>query len=289
MDKIALGTSAWSYADWRGVLYPTKLPQTLLLEYYSRYFKAVEVDSTFYHLPTTRATAHWAETTPDDFTFTLKLSRKLTHEHRLRDCGSLLHAFMEGVEPLGEKLGCVLVQLPPGFKPAQEEKTLRDFVAMLPKGKRFAIEFRDSGWHQPRIVHWLQDHGVAWAWTDTEPYNHEAEGAFEWLPQTAPFIYIRLLGDLHTKYNKEGDRQIERYDHLRWPRDRAVENWATKVRHHLDESERIFLFAANHFEGCSPLTAVRLAKALQIPLDFPPPGNDEGPSSSGKGGQLMLF
>lgn len=288
MEKIALGTSAWTYADWRGVLYPPKLPQTRLLEYYSRYFSAVEVDSTFYHLPTARSTQHWAETTPDGFTFTLKLTRKMTHEHRLRDCQSLLDAFMEGTEPLGEKLGCVLVQLPPGFKPAHEEKALRDFVTLLPRyGRRFAIEFRDTGWHLPRVVHWLQDHQVAWAWTDTEPYTHEAEGAFEWLPQTAPFLYIRLLGDLNTKYDQNGKRIVERYDHLRWPRDRSIDNWATKVRHHLAESERIFLFAANHFEGCSPLTARRLAQVLHIPLDFPPPKDEEEPPSMK--GQLSLF
>ena len=275
MEKIALGTSAWSYADWRGVLYPPKLPQAKLLEYYSRYFRAVEVDSTFYHLPTPHSARHWAEVTPDDFTFTLKLTRSMTHEHRLRDCRPLLEAFLEGAEPLGDKLGCVLVQLPPGFKPQHEEKALRDFVALLPRyNARFAIEFRDTGWHLPRIVHWLQDHGVAWAWTDTEPYSHEAEGAFEWLPQTANFIYIRLLGDLNTKYDRDGERIIDRYDHIRWPRDRSINNWATKVRHHLEGSERIFLFAANHFEGCSPLTALRLARALHLPLSFPPPGDE---------------
>jgi uncharacterized protein YecE (DUF72 family) len=286
LDKIALGTCAWSYPDWRGLLYPEKLPQTKLLGWYSSIFKAVEVDSTFYHLPSARSSEHWLETTPDDFTFTVKLTRSITHDNRLRDSEALLERFLEGLEPLRAKLGCVLIQLPGSFKPAHDEDALRRFVALLPRDWRFAIEFRDHGWHLPRVIHCLQDHRVAWAWTDTEPYSHEAEGAFEPLPQTADFLYIRLLGDLKTKFHGHGGRVVERYDHLRWPRDRSIDNWSVKIRHHLEESQRIFLFAANHFEGCSPLTAERMARSLGIPLQLP--SLDEGAAPGGSS-QLDLF
>ncbi len=283
-SRIALGTCAWNYEDWRGVFYPESLPKTQLLGWYARTFRAVEVDSTFYHAPAPHVSAHWCEQTPEAFTFTTKLPREITHERRLRDCDGLLEQFLYGLEPLRSKLGCVLVQLGPQFRAAAEEDVLRRFVARLPKGWPFAIEFRDSGWHTPRNVHWLREHGVCWAWTDTEPYSHQAEGAFEWLPQTADFLYIRLLGDLRTKYLADGTRRVARYDHRFWPRDRAIENWGVKIRHHLAESRRIFLFAANHFEGCSPLTAGRLAQELGLPLELP---RLEGESP--KGEQLDLF
>ncbi len=287
-ENIALGTCAWSYADWRGVFYPEALPQARLLGWYANTFKAVEVDSTFYHPPSARSAAHWLESTPEDFTFTVKLSRAITHERRLRESEALLETFLGGLEPLRPKLGCVLIQLPAFVKPARDEEALRRFIAALPEGWPFAVEFRDPAWRLPRIVHLLASRNVAWAWTDTEAYSHQAEGAFEWLPQTADFLYIRLLGDLSTKYLADGTRRIARYDHLFWPRDRAIENWGVKIRHHAGESRRVFLFAANHFEGCSPLTAERLARALGLPLELPAL-EEPGSASGGGGAQMDLF
>lgn len=284
--KIALGTSAWSYADWRGVFYPPKLPQARLLEWYSGSFNAVEVDSTFYHSPSSSATRQWHDITPDGFTFTTKLTRTMTHEHRLRHCGPLLATYLKGLEPLGEKLGAVLIQLPAGFTLREDGEALNQFVRELPTGWRFAVEFRDPSWRTPKVLHWLQERNVALAWTDTETWSHDAEGAFEWLPRTADFIYLRLLGDLASKYDSAGKRRVERYDHLFWQRDRAIENWAVKIRHHLSDSERLFLFAANHFEGCSPLTAQRLSEALGIPLTLRDPRADDKPDA---GQQLDLF
>ena len=268
VSKIALGTCAWSSEDWRGSFYPEALPQAQWLNWYSQYFNSVEVDSTFYHPPGVRASAHWLAATPEHFTFTVKLSRVITHDLRLRDGEPLLREFLEGLEPLRPKLGCVLVQLPPGFKPKHDEAALRQFVSCLPRDWRFAIEFRDPAWHVPRVVHWLNEHGVCWVWPDTEPLLHEAEGAFEWLPQTADFIYIRLLGDQKTKYSEDGSR-VHRYGSLKWARDRSIENWAVKVRHHLSESRRVYVYVNNHFEGSAPLTCQRLAASLGMPMELP--------------------
>ncbi len=276
MPPISLGTSAWSYPDWTGILYPHGLPRHQWLAWYARFFNAVEVDSTFYHPPTPKVAADWVAATPPEFTFTLKLSREITHQHRLREAGPLLCSFLEGAEPLGEKLGAILIQLPAGFHPRSDAEALRRFVHQLPQGWPFAIEFRDEAWaHEARIVHALQARNVCWAWTDTEPYSHQAEGAFEWLPLTADFLYLRLLGDLKTKYDPEGKRIIERYDHLRWDRARSLANWAVKIRHHLTESRRTLLFAANHFEGCSPLTAQRFGRELGVTITLPEPGEPE--------------
>ena len=266
--KIAIGTCAWSFDDWRGVFYPESLPQTQWLGWYARLLNAVEVDSTFYHPPAPKVAGHWLAATPEHFTFTVKLSRVITHDQRLRDCGPLLRVFLSGLEPLRPKLGCILIQLPSAFKPYHDEAALRRFVGSLPKDWDFAIEFGDPAWHTPRVVHWLREHNVCWVWADTESLSHQAEGAFEWLPQTADFIYIRLLGDPKTRYREDGS-WLHRYGTLMWPRARSLENWAVKVRHHLLESRRVFLFANNHFEGSAPLTCQRLAAALDISLNLP--------------------
>jgi len=295
---LALGTSAWSYEDWRGVFYPEKLAQSRLLAWYAEHFGAVEVDSTFYHSPSAKATARWAGETPPEFIFTTKLVRTITHERRLRESDELLAHYLKGLEPLGEKLGVVLVQLPPGFRPTSDGEALERFVERLPEGWRFAVEFRDRAWEVERYVACLAQHRVAWAWADTTPFEPDAgsdspeagkNGGPQWTPagmptpETAPFAYVRLLGDLSTKYDAGGKRRIERYDHIRWPRDAALAAWAARIAQALRGGMPVYCFAANHFEGCSPLTVERLARELGRPVSFP------RPEAGSEGGQLGLF
>ena len=139
VKRVAIGACAWSYEDWRGVFYPEHLPAARRLEFYAKYLRAVEVDSTFYHAPKAQVTAHWNDVTPDAFRFACKLPREITHERRLRDSQELLLEFMQDLAPLGRKLACVLIQLPPSFSPKTDEHALREFVRELPGGARFAI------------------------------------------------------------------------------------------------------------------------------------------------------
>jgi len=267
-QKINIGTCAWSYDDWREVFYPPHLPQNQWLEFYARHFSAVEVDSTFYHAPGAKAVAHWVAQTPEHFRFSCKLPRQITHELRLRDCEKELEAFLESLEPLRSRLGCVLIQLQPNFNPQRDEKALKHFFTMLPSNFRFAVEFRHADWHLPRIVHYLEDHAICWAWTDTTTLHEQNRGAFEPLPQTTDFLYVRLLGDLSTKYNSER-KKIHRYRSIQWPRDSSLENWTIKIQKHLAEASRVFLNCSNHFEGFAPLTCRRAGHLLGIPIDLP--------------------
>ena len=155
--KIHIGTCAWTHDDWRGVFYPEHLPSSERLAFYARWFDAVEVDSTFYHIPASHVTAHWAEVTPPGFRFSCKVPREITHERKLRDVDEPLAAFLHGVEPLREKLACLLVQTPWWFSPRHDEHALRDFIRALPSGFPWAVEFRDEAWHLPRIVHLLEN------------------------------------------------------------------------------------------------------------------------------------
>lgn len=260
-DTIKIGTCAWSFDDWRGGFYPGHLPVGERLDYYARHFRTVEADSTFYHAPPPAVTRHWMDATPVDFSFCCKAPRELTHARRLRDSSAMLDEFLSSLDPLGEKLACVFLQLPPSFRPRSDEAALRAFVRALPAAPRFAIEFRSHEWHVPRIVHLLEEHRVCWVWTDTTPLDHQQEGAFEFLPQTADFSYVRLLGDLTTKYAPDGSTQHE-YRELRWPRDVSLENWAVRLRQRAADGARVFVQVSNHFEGCAPHTCRRLAELL---------------------------
>jgi len=284
-ETIKIGTCAWSYEDWRGGFYPEHLPPAERLPYYAQHFCTVEVDATFYHAPALNVARHWAEATPPEFVFSCKAPREITHERRLRDAAEPLEAFLRSLDPLGEKLGCVLVQLPPSFRPRQDEAALRAFVRALPGSVRFAIEFRDHAWHVPRIVHLLEEHRVCWVWTDTTPLEHQQEGAFEFLPQTADFAYVRLLGDLGSKYAADGSGR-HTYRELMWPRDASLENWATRLRQRSAELSRVLVHVSNHFEGFAPLTARRLAALLDLPARAF--GREEAQEEGG-GAQLNLL
>ncbi len=272
---IHIGTCAWSFEDWRGVFYPEHLSHAKWLEFYARHLAAVEVDSTFYHVPTPHAAAHWHEVTPPHFRFACKLPREITHERKLRDSADALAGFLSALEPLGEKLACVLVQLPPFFTPQHDASALRDFVRELPRGVRFAIEFRHADWHAPRFAHLLEEHRVCWVWNDATAMEEQAEGAFAFQPDTADFAYVRLLGDLGKKYGPDG-RQIHRYRELMWLRDPGLDSWAVRIRQAAAEKAAVFVAASNHYEGFAPQTCQRLGERLGAKIELPVPGGGDG-------------
>jgi len=267
--QIHIGSCAWTYDDWRGPFYPADLPTGRWLHLYAQIFRAVEVDSTFYAVPPPETVAHWLEATPAEFRFTCKAPKSITHQKRLRDCGELLSEFLEALRPLKPKLGPVLFQMPPSFAPEKSATTLRDFLGELPQGWRFAIEFRHEGWHQPRFVKMLEDHGVCWTWGDLTSVEDQARGPFEFLPETANFLLVRLMGDLKNKYVGSGQRRF-RYTKTMWPRTGAVESWAVRLKKHLETVSDIYVSVSNHFEGFAPATMRRLAESLGEEVALPP-------------------
>jgi uncharacterized protein YecE (DUF72 family) len=283
-QKIRLGACAWSFEEWMGNFYPADLPQARWLEFYSHYFPAVEIDSTFYSAPGEEAVRRWAEHTPAAFRFACKLPREITHVRRLRDCGAELGAFLRAMEPLGSKLQVILIQLPPSFAPKKGQPALREFLQQLPHDFRFAIEFRHAGWHRPQIIRLLEKHRVCWVWADTSPLNERNLAPFEFLPRTTDFLYLRLLGDYSTKYDRAGGR-VPHYGKLLWKREAALESWALKIERHRADTRNIWTFVNNHFEGYAPETCQRLANRLGFDLALPSAEATASPDP----GQLDLF
>ena len=185
MGLARIGTSGWAYPSWRGAFYPTGLPQRDWLSFYARHLNAVEVNASFYRLPSEKAIRDWIDKTPEGFRFAVKAWRLITHIHRLLDCGDLLREFLARAALFGAKLGPVLFQLPPRF-PAEPARLAR-FLTDLPRDFRYACEFRDPSWHVRAIYELLQAHDVSFV-----PFDLAGLTA----PQvaTASFVYVRLHG-----------------------------------------------------------------------------------------------
>lgn len=264
-DRIWLGTCAWSFDDWRDVFYPHDLPHNRWLQFYAGHFRAVEMDSSFYHVPSAHMVDHWRELVGSEFRFCPKLPRSLSHDKRLEHPAPEIAMMEKLADEFGPHLGCVLLQLPPSFHACPHgKKVLRAFLRAWPARVPLAMEFRHESWEMPFVVRLLEDHGVAWVWADNLPVADEKRAGIGFFPTTAPHIYVRLLGDYRTKYGPDG-HEAHRYDKLLWPRDITLDHWVSKLRNHASASA-IWIFSSNHYEGMAVETIRRLAPRLGIDL-----------------------
>ena len=180
---IYVGTSGFSYKEWKGVFYPDKLPAKDYLSFYSQHFSTTEINNTFYRSPSEGTSTKWAEQVPENFRFTLKLNRKITHNKRLKDVADEMEWFLKGATALGEKLGTLLVQLPPYFR--EDRDVLEHFLEEYSETAPLALEFRHPSWFSDQTFQLLEAHGAALVVTESD----EGSGV---RTVTAPFLYIRL-------------------------------------------------------------------------------------------------
>ena len=183
--RYLVGTCGFSYSHWRGVFYPQGLPQGRWLEYYAQRFNAVEINNSFYRLPSTDQFKAWAGRTPPGFVFAVKASRFITHVRRLKAVDNSVATMFSRMEGLGEKLGPVLYQLPPDFQ--RDDAVLEEFVSVLPAGFKHVVEFRNDTWHDQHVLDLLRHHGVALC-------IHDHGGSASPVEATAGFAYLRLHG-----------------------------------------------------------------------------------------------
>jgi uncharacterized protein YecE (DUF72 family) len=198
---LRIGTSGWQYADWRDRFYPTGLPQRRWLEHLSRQFPTVEVNSAFYRLPERSSFEGWASQTPSDFVFAVKVSRYLTHVRRLKEPAEPVARFLDRARGLGDKLGPVLLQLPPNLR--ADAGLLDATLAQFPAGVRVAVEPRHSSWWTPGIESVLAARGAALCWAD--------RGGRPITPlwRTADFGYLRMHAGRASPAPRYGVRSID--------------------------------------------------------------------------------
>jgi uncharacterized protein YecE (DUF72 family) len=252
MSEIRIGTMGWSYPDWVGPFYPEGSRAADFLREYAQAFDCVELDTTFYGIPRAANVRSWNTNTPPHFRFAAKLPKEITHEKYLRESEDTLHRFLEAMAPLGEKLGPVLIQLPPDFHATDEDReALADFLRLLPEEYQFAAEFRHRSWLTDDTLDRLRQHGVAWTMIDMYYMPRR-------LDLTSDFTYVRLLGDR---------RKIQSVDRLQLDRTPELQEWADVFGRISREVQQTWVFINNHYAGHSPDNVRQLRRMLGLPPD----------------------
>ena len=185
IELIHIGTSGWHYKHWKGPFYPEDLSEKDCLDYYAEHFHTVEINNSFYRLPQTKTLLTWRDTVPENFIFSVKASRYITHMKKLKDPQQSLNTFFERIMVLGNKMGPILFQLPPFWHFNIER--LKAFLIALPKKYYYAFEFRDPTWFNNQTYRALFERGAAFC-------IYDLAGRLSPKEITADFIYIRLHG-----------------------------------------------------------------------------------------------
>lgn len=182
--RFHVGTSGFSYDEWRPAFYPDDLKKAAMLPFYAARLPAVELNNTFYRMPSAKMVAAWREQVPAGFRFAVKASQRLTWTQKLVDCGELLGVLWQNLAPLGEALGCVFYQVPKWVR--QDVGVLREFLALQPPGAKVAFEFAHPSWGEPGALQVLREHNAALVASDKD------EGPEPALADTADWAYLRL-------------------------------------------------------------------------------------------------
>ena len=251
MSRAHVGCSGWMYNDWRGVVYPERLPMRRWFDHYSTMFDTVEINNTFYRLPEAATVEGWAAQAPPGFVYAIKLGQFGSHRMKLRDAASWMPNHLDRAERLGPSLGPTLVQLPPRWK--RNVERLDEFLSVVPKSMRWAVELRDASWLHDDVFSTLKRHDAALCIHDLLP-DHPWE-------LTAGWTYVRFHGPraLEEKYRGlYGGRRLA-------PVARRLQAW-------LDDGNDVYAYFNNDYEG----DAVEDARWLARRLGAAPPPRAEG-------------
>lgn len=207
--KLRVGTSGYGYKEWRGIFYPEKIPPKEMLRFYGERLNAVEINYTFYHMPTEKVLSSWVGQVPEDFAFALKAPRVITHIKRLKDVGEEADYFFTTLSSaLGPRLGAVLLQFPPYFHADRER--LEGFLTLIPPAIRCAFEFRSPTWREEGIPEILADRDFSLCTADTD------EAPIQEIVSTASWGYLRLRRSGYT--GEDLSAWLERIRARRWER-----------------------------------------------------------------------
>ena len=227
---VRIGTSGYSYAEWKGNFYPEKMAAKDMLRFYAERFPTVEINNTFYRMPKEALLQGWAEQVPETFTFVIKASKRITHDKRLKECGELLTYLFGVTSTLGSRLGPLLFQLPPNFK--KDVPRLKSFFDEMPEHRRVAVEFRHASWFDDEVYETLRGQRAALCVADTgeEP--------------AAPLVATTDWGYLRLRREDFSDKDLR--------------EWARRIREQPWEDAYVFL--KHEEEGKGPKLAARLTE-----------------------------
>lgn len=251
---IRMGTSGFSYQDWVGPVYPESLQKWQWLGYYADRFNTVELNVSYYRLPTTKMSKGWVDRTPDDFLFTLKAHKSITHDRTDPD----FDAFLESLAPINEagKLACILAQFPYSFHPTKENQDyllrMREGFALMP----VVVEFRDHAWVRDETFEMLEELGFGFCCVD-EP---RLKGLMPPIARlTSDIAYVRFHGRNAEKWWQH-DQAWERYDYT-YSED-ELESWIPRIRELDSAAPLTLVYANNHYRGQSVDTLNKLESLL---------------------------
>ena len=242
MRRVWIGTSGWVYKEWAGHFYPKGWPKKDEFAYYTRHFPTVEINATFYRLPSKKMVRGWHERSPEGFQFAVKGSRYLTHIRRLKDTGAGLKKYFRRLVPLAEKTGPILWQLPPNFlKNDENQARLARFLARLPTRYRHAVEFRHPSWFDEETFRLLRRHNAANVWISSlrMPADHTI---------TADFVYLRFHGLKGGAYHDYTDDELA--------------PWAEQLARAARRRVPAYVYFNNDLNTRAPLNAEALMRLL---------------------------
>lgn len=262
--QLYLGTSSWTADGWVGSFYPEGTKQADFLPYYAQHFNTVEIDSTFYRVPTAQTVANWRERTPDGFLFAAKVPQIITHEKTLVDAEDDLKTFLSVMDGLGDKLGPLLFQFPYFNKQKFRGvgfflERLDPWLAALPKGHEWAVEVRNRTWLTEKLYSTLRRHQVALALVDHPwmPRPNEIFNSGD--PITSNFVYIRWLGD-----RKGIEEQTKVWNRTIVDRSGELAEWGALIPRLRERVLKIVGFSNNHYGGFAPDTIRQFLQILKL-------------------------
>ncbi|WP_458721601.1 DUF72 domain-containing protein [Candidatus Nitrosocosmicus sp. R] len=237
---LNIGCSGWSYEGWKGNFYPKDMENKDYLSYYSKFFRFVEVDSTYYRIPSRSSVRGWKDKTPEDFKFSLKFPKVITHEKKLEDVVKPLSILFYSLEPLIDKTLTLLIQLPPFLSEKKGFNPLQSMFRYLDKRFRYSLEVRHSSWFNDNVYDLLKENDISLVWSVRDKLVSPSI-------ITSDQVYIRFIGD----------RSISEMDFGKIVRDRNKDmlEYVKKVRETQDENSRIqdvLIAFNNHFAGFGP-------------------------------------
>jgi len=258
MPQWYLGTIGFGYKDWIGTFYPSRIKQKELLPYYSKVFNTVELDTTFHAIPRKTIVQAWAAVTGIGFKFCPKTPRLITHELGLTGAQGLMQEFLDSLSPLKDKLGPILIQLPPRYT-HENLPGLVNFLENMPQAYKLAIEFRHPSWYNPKTSELLAQYKVCWVSSEFPNLPKE-------IIPTTDFLYIRWIG-VNGTYKQHTHERIDKTVQLKW--------WLKIIQPFSDTNLPVYGFFNNDYAGNAAHTCNRFKSIVGLPVAEPQTSNQE--------------